>query len=141
MDNLGSCGAVDVNELVRQAQLGRHRRPQCGRAVALGGVVATGQVGHTAFARQMGLGLREFTGDEGIDPSGDGGLEIVLRAAAAPADAPQGPLGGVDERHRTPQALLHMHRQRAGVGAIGVAHETQILLAKTAPAIDRKSVV
>ena len=121
---------------MRQAQLGRHGRPQRRGAVTLGGVVAACQIGHPALARQVGLRLGQFAGDKGIGPGSDGRLEITLRPAAAPRNAAQGATGGgVDERHGPPQLLLHVCRQGKGVGAIGVAHKAQILFAKAAPAV------
>ena len=62
-----------------------HRR----RAVALGGMVAAGQKGHTGFARQMRLRLGDLAGDEGIRPGSDGRFEIPLRTPRAPGHPPQ----------------------------------------------------
>ena len=75
---------VDVNEFMRQTELrrdmGSHRR----RTVALGCMVATCQVGHATFTRQVCLRLGEFTGDEGIGSGGNGSFKIALRSTAAP---------------------------------------------------------
>ena len=76
---------VDVDELVRQPELGRHMCRHRGRAIALAGVVAAGQIGHAALARVVRLRLGYFAGDEGIGAGGNGRFKIALRAAAAPA--------------------------------------------------------
>ena len=41
-------------------------------AITLGGMVAAGEVGHTAFAGVVGLWLGNFTGDKEIGSSGNG---------------------------------------------------------------------
>ena len=45
-----SCGVVNLNELMRDAQLRRHMRRSSRRAIALGGVVTASQKGHASFA-------------------------------------------------------------------------------------------
>ena len=88
--------------------MGRHGRG----AVALGGVVATGVEDHAALARQMRLRLRDFAGDEGLRPSGDGGFEVALRPAAAPSYIFNSCLRLPYLRDRPIQYMLQMMRQR-----------------------------
>jgi hypothetical protein len=83
--NSGISGrVVDVDELMCQAQLlgklGRH----CRRAKALGGMVATSQIGYAALPSVVRLWLRNLASDEGVSACGNGGFKVALRSATAP---------------------------------------------------------
>ena len=67
-----------------QAKLLRQMGCDCGRTVALGGVMTASQVSHTAFTRQMRLRLGQLPGEECVGPGGYGGLKVALRTTAAP---------------------------------------------------------
>ena len=82
---------VDVDEFVRQAQLGGHVRRHRRCAIALGRVVAASQKSHPGFLGQVRLGLRDFSGDEGVHPGGNRGFKVALGSACAPAHASDGP--------------------------------------------------
>jgi hypothetical protein len=70
--------------MVLQAELPRQVRRHSRRAIALCGVMAAGQVGHSALARIVGLGFGYLSGNEGIGPRRDGRFEVTLSATAAP---------------------------------------------------------
>ena len=75
---------VDVDECMRQTPLLRNMSRQRRRPITLCGVVTAGQIGHAALTRDMGLGLRNFTGYECIGPGSNGGFKVALRATATP---------------------------------------------------------
>lgn len=102
-------------------------------AVALGGVVAAGQVGHAGFPGQVHHGLRHFAGDKGIHPQGDGLFKIALGATAAPGQSGDRLLGlANDQRHpletRMDIGFQACHRSRFK----RAAEPADVLLAKTA---------
>ena len=57
-------------------QVSRHRLDP----ISLGGMVTTGQKGHPALARQMGLRLGDLAREKDIDASRDGGLQTAVLA-------------------------------------------------------------
>ncbi len=75
---------IDIHKFVLHTKQPCHMRSHRRRAVALACVVAAGDIGYAHFAGVMGLGLRDFAGDEHVGPSGNGGFKITLRAACAP---------------------------------------------------------
>ena len=107
---------VDLDEFMGDAELRRHMRGHGRRAVALGGVVAAGEEGHAAFARQMGLGLGNLAGDEGVGAGGDRGLEVALRAAAAPSYCFNSCLRLFHNDHGPFQHIFQVFGQGLGIG-------------------------
>jgi len=92
-----------------------------------------GDEDHAQLAHQMGLGFRDFAGDEGIGAGRNGRLEVTLRAPGAPGHATDGALRrcvGLHQRHRAPQGLRHMVCQGLAAGKGGACHKAQVLLAK-----------
>ena len=72
--------------MMLHAQLLRDMRSHRRSAIALARVVPAGQEGDAAFARIVGLRLRNLARDEGIGAGGDRRLEIALGTAGAPGD-------------------------------------------------------
>src|SRR5574337_43313 len=133
---MSSCRVVDVDEFVRQAELrrdvARHRR----RAVALARVVAAGEVGHAAFARDVRLRLGNLAGDEGLRPGGDCRLEVALRAAGAPRYSFDSTLRRIHQHDLAIQPFFQMRRECARVGkrtaVLTPPEKAQALLAEAA---------
>ena len=107
--------------------------PRHGRGtVTLGGVVAAGEVGHTAFAGVVGLWLGNFTGDKEIGSSGNGRLEVGLRTTGAQGHAPHRPHGIAHQSGgATERVLCPLGESRRG-GGFAMAEKAERLLAETA---------
>ena len=103
------------------------------RAVALGGVVATGEEGHPRLAGDMGLRLGHLAGDEGIGAGSDRRLEIALGTPGAPGQAAQRPAVARQQQRGSAQRHAHAGHQDLRVDkACRGTDEAQILLAETA---------
>ena len=129
---LPSGRVVDLDELVLQPQILRHMGGYGRRAIALGGMVATGQKCHASFASQMRLRLRNLARDERIDTLRDSGFKIALRAPGAPSHALHRTLMAANAGHRSAQGLCHMvgQRLRARPRLATQPQESQIFFAK-----------
>ncbi len=115
-----------------QTQLLRHTCGQGRGAITLGGVVAAGQKGHASFTRQMGLGLRNFTGDESVHALSNGRFKIALRPATAPSHTANRPIAATHANDRPSKHRRHMVGQTLGTGPSlrPSPHKTQVLFAK-----------
>ena len=76
----GSRRIVNIDEHMLQPPLRCHAGGYGRCAVTLSGMVASGNVGHPRFARQMGLWLRNLPGHKGIGTGGNRRFKIALRA-------------------------------------------------------------
>ena len=129
-----SCGVIEVDEGVADAQRAGHVLGHGTHTAALGGVVAASQIAHPHFAGVMGLRLGNLAGDEGLYASGHGGLEVRLGAARTPGHGLHRPGRVASQRHGAAQALLGVAGQFAQRGTGGGADEAQVLFAKPAKA-------
>lgn len=115
-----------------QPELLRQVRSQRLHAVALGGMVPGGDERHARFARQMNRAFGHLPGQKSIHAEVDSGLQVILRRAAAPGDAPDN-YGIVAHHQRVTLQPLLDHRgqalQRHGLNH--PAHSRDILLAET----------
>ena len=94
-----------------EAEFGREVRPQRLHAKALGRMMAGGDIGDAALAREVHLRFGDLTGEKGVDAKRNGVLEIALRAAGAPGDARDFLRRIADDGRRAPEARFDVRGQ------------------------------
>ena len=131
----GSGRVGNINKFVLQMPLCSNMGSHCWRAIALAGVMATGDVRHAALPGIVGLWLRYFTRYENIGPGRDGRFKITLRPTLHHAIFLSSCVRISDKGHGSIQLHFQSLGQRLRVGETVVrlvlSNKPQVLLPKT----------